>query len=436
MNKTLLIAGNEFSAFVRSKAFIISVLFAPAIMGISVVIQKVVQDHVDTTERKFAIIDATGQLAAALETAARARNAEFADTSDREALGGSFTPEIAEGDSLPELRLKLSERIRDDDLFAFIEIPANILQTNAPPEAVRYYSDEPTYRNLPRWLEATLSAEVRDLRFAAANIDAAARQKFQQLDVPVKISAMELVERDSESGKIADAQKVDKVRAFIVPIALMILMYIIVLTSTPNILNSVLEEKMSRISEVLLGSVSPMQLMLGKLIGCLWIAGILALLYLGSALGAAHYHGYGDAVPPAQLAWFAIYLLLAIFFFGSLFIAIGAACSDIKSAQAAMVPVMMLVIMPLMAFPIILKNPNGNVAVALSLFPPATPLLMTLRLALQPGPPLWQPILALVLTCGTTLGIVWAAGKVFRTGILMQGKSASLREMARWVFTK
>jgi ABC-2 type transport system permease protein len=61
---------------------------------------------------------------------------------------------------------------------------------------------------------------------------------------------------------------------------------------------------------------------------------------------------------------------------------------------------------------------------------------MTLRLALQPGPPLWQPILALVLTCGTTLGIVWAAGKVFRTGILMQGKSASLREMVRWVFTK
>ncbi len=436
MNKTLLIAGNEFSAFVRSKAFIISVLFAPAIMGISVVIQKVVQDHVDTTERKFAIIDATGQLAAALETAARARNAEFADTSDREALGGSFTPEIAEGDSLPELRLKLSERIRDDDLFAFIEIPANILQTNAPPEAVRYYSDEPTYRNLPRWLEATLSAEVRDLRFAAANIDAAARHKFRQLDISVKISPMGLVERDSESGKIAAAQKVDKVRAFIVPIALMILMYIIVLTSTPNILNSVLEEKMSRISEVLLGSVSPMQLMLGKLIGCLWIAGILALLYLGSALGAAHYHGYGDAVPPAQLAWFAIYLLLAIFFFGSLFIAIGAACSDIKSAQAAMMPVMMLVIMPLMAFPIILKNPNGNVAVALSLFPPATPLLMTLRLALQPGPPLWQPILALVLTCGTTLGIVWAAGKVFRTGILMQGKSASLREMARWVFTK
>jgi ABC-2 type transport system permease protein len=436
MNKMLLIASNEFSAFVRSKAFIISVLFAPAIMGISVIIQKAAHDHVDTTERKFAIIDATGQLADPLIKAAAERNDALAATADHEALGGAFTPELAEGNSLPELRLELSERVRSSNLFAFIEIPANILQTNAPPDAVRYFSDEPTYRDLPRWLKQALTAEVRDRRFTSARIPQAARQIFRQLDIPVNIEAMGLVELNSESGQIEDARKVDKVRAFIVPIALMILMYIIVLTSTPNILNSVLEEKMSRISEVLLGSVSPTHLMLGKLIGCLWIAGVLALLYLGSALGAAHYHGYGDAVPPALLAWFAIYLLLAIFFFGSLFIAIGAACTDIKSAQAAMMPVMMLVILPLMAFPIILKNPNGNLAVTLSLFPPATPLLMTLRLALQPGPPLWQPILALALTCGTTLGIVWAAGKVFRTGILMQGKSASLREMVRWVFTK
>ncbi|MBC8324967.1 MAG: ABC transporter permease [Verrucomicrobia subdivision 3 bacterium] len=436
MNKMLLIASNEFSAFVRSKAFIISVLFAPAIMGVSVLIQKAANDHVDTTERKFAIIDSSGQLANPLITAAHARNDALAATTDRQALGGPFTPELAQGHPLPELRLKLSERIRSGNLFAFIEIPANILQTNATPDAVRYFSDEPTYRDLPRWLKQTLTAEVRDRRFASARISHAARQLFRQLDVSVNIEPMGLVELHSQSGQIEDAQKVDKIRAFIVPIALMVLMYVIVLTSTPNILNSVLEEKMSRISEVLLGSVSPTHLMLGKLIGCLWIAAILAFLYLGSALTAAHYHGYGDAVPPALLAWFAAYLLLAIFFFGSLFIAIGAACTDIKSAQAAMMPVMMLVIMPLMAFPIILKNPNGNLAVGLSLFPPATPLIMTLRIALQPGPPLWQPILALVLTCGTTLGIVWAAGKVFRTGILMQGKSASLREMLRWVLAK
>ena len=190
MNKMLLIASNEFSSFVRSKAFIISVLFAPAIMGVSVLIQKAANDHVDTTERRFAIIDATGQLADPLITAATTRNDALAATADREALGGAFTPELAEGDSLPELRLELSERVRNGNLFAFIEIPANILRTNAPPGAVRYFSDEPTYRDLPRWLEATPSAlRVRDRRFAAARTSpAAARQMFRQLDVSVNIA--------------------------------------------------------------------------------------------------------------------------------------------------------------------------------------------------------------------------------------------------------
>jgi len=436
MNKMLLIAGNEFLAFVRSKAFIISVLFAPTIMGASVLIQKAAREHVDTSERRFAIIDGSGELARPLEAAAKSRNAEVAGNDERKATAGPYTPELATGDSLPALRLQLSERVRNGDLFAFIEIPANILQTNIPPQPVHYYCEEPTYRDLPKWLRQTLTAEVRDRRFADAQIAPATRLKFRILDIPVHVEQMRLVERDAGTDGIKEAQKIDKVRAFIVPFVLLILMYVIVLTSTPNILNSVLEEKMSRISEVLLGSVSPMQLMLGKLIGCLWIAAILALLYLGSAFGAAHYLGYGDAVSPGLLMWFAAYLLLAIFFFGSLFIAIGAACSDIKSAQAAMMPVMMMVIIPLMAFPIIIENPHGNLSVVLSLLPPATPLLMTLRLALQPGPPVWQPILALVLTTGSTFAIVWAAGKVFRTGILMQGKSANFREMLRWVFAK
>jgi ABC-2 type transport system permease protein len=90
----------------------------------------------------------------------------------------------------------------------------------------------------------------------------------------------------------------------------------------------------------------------------------------------------------------------------------------------------------MLMMPVILKNPNGPLAVGMSLLPPATPTLMTLRLALQPGPPLWQPLLALAFTTATTIGCIWAAGKIFRTGILMQGKSASFREMARWVMTK
>jgi ABC-2 type transport system permease protein len=435
MNKTLTIARNEFLAAVRSKAFIIGLLMLPLIMLVSVGIQEFARDHVDTQERKFAIIDHTGNLGPILSAAAQLRNDEVAGGPEKEATGGPFTPEIIALDQpLPELRLELSERIRGGDLFAFIEIPVDIVDLNGT--TPRYHSEEPTYRDLPKWLIQTLTVLVRELRFEKVNIDAHTRAQFKRLDQPISLDRLGLLERDALTGDIAAARKVDKVRAFVIPIALSVLLYMIVLTTTPQMLNTVLEEKMGRISEVLLGSVSPFQLMLGKLLGCLWVTSILAGLYIGCALGVAHYHEMSNAVPLDLIAWFALYLLLAIFFYGSIFIAIGSACNDIKDAQAAMMPVMLVVIMPMLLLPVILKNPNGPLAVGMSLFPPATPTLMTLRIALQPGPPLWQPLLALVLTTATTIGCIWAAGKIFRTGILMQGKSATFREMLRWVFTK
>ena len=435
MNKTLTVASNEFLAAVRSKAFIITLLVLPLILLVSIGIQKLSHDHVDTQERKFAIIDHTGQLALILTAAAKLRNDEVTGDPNKQATGGAFMPEIIAIDkTLPELRLELSERIREDDLFAFIEIPANITDLNGT--ALRYHSAEPTYSELPKWLKQTLTVVVRELRFQKENIDAHTRAQFKQLDQPVSLEQLGLLASNTITGEIEDAQQVDRIRAFVVPIALMVLLYMIVLTTTPQMLNTVLEEKMGRISEVLLGSVTPFQLMLGKLIGCLGVAAILGGLYLGCALGFAHYHDMGDAVPLGLLVWFTLFLLLAIFFFGAIFIAIGSACNDLKDAQAAMTPVTLVVILPMLIWPVILKNPNGPLAVGLSLFPPATPMLMTLRLALQPGPPLWQPLIALVLTTATTLACVWAAGKVFRTGILMQGKSATFREMLRWVLSK
>jgi ABC-2 type transport system permease protein len=435
MNKTLTVARNEFLAAVRSKAFIIGLVMLPVIMLVSLGIQKFSRDHIDTQERKFAIIDHTGQLGPILSTAAKTRNNEVAASPDQRANGGAFTPEMMTIDKpLPELRLELSDRIREGNLFAFIEIPADIVDLNGT--APRYHSDEPTFQELSGWLGQTLTTLVRELRFERENINAHTRAQFKRLDQPIPLERLGLLVGDAITGDIEDAKQVDPVRAYVVPIALMVLLYMIVLTTTPQMLNTVLEEKMGRISEVLLGSVTPFQLMLGKLLGCLGVSGILGGLYLGCALGAVHYFNMSDAVPLSLLVWFSLFLLLAIFFYGSIFVSIGAACNDLKDAQAAMMPVMLIVILPMLVWPVILKNPNGPLAVGLSLFPPATPILMILRLALQPGPPLWQPLLALGLTATTTLACVWAAGKIFRTGILMQGKSATFREMARWVLAK
>jgi len=99
-------------------------------------------------------------------------------------------------------------------------------------------------------------------------------------------------------------------------------------------------------------------------------------------------------------------------------------------------PVMLLVMLPMFTAGTVLRAPEGHTALALSLFPTAAPFLMMMRISLQPGPPLWQIALSVTLMAATVAVVVWAAGKIFRTGLLMQGKSATLPEMLRWVVAK
>ena len=201
-------------------------------------------------------------------------------------------------------------------------------------------------------------------------------------------------------------------------------------------MQSVLEEKMSKISEVLLGSLSPFQLMLGKLLGSIGVALLLATLYLGTALAVAVKFGYGDLARPELLAAAALFIFLGVLLFGSIFMAIGSACNDLKDAQSLMAPVMILALMPAMLWMIVLQRPASPISVGLSLFPPATPMIMLMRMALSPPPPAWQVILSVVLTTLTALFCVWASGKIFRTGLLMQGKAPSFAQLAKWVFAR
>jgi ABC-type Na+ efflux pump permease subunit len=203
--------------------------------------------------------------------------------------------------------------------------------------------------------------------------------------------------------------------------------------TTPQLLNAVLEEKMSRISEVLLGSVTPFELMLGKLLASTSVSAVMTLVYLTGGAWMAHRWGYMDAVEPRMIAWFVFFLLLSVLIYGSMFIAIGSACSDLRDAQNLMTPGMMILLVPALTWTLITRAPQSAFAVAISLFPPATPFLMLLRLALPERPPAWQVGLGVVLTILTMLLIVWAAGRIVRVGLLMQGKAVRFGEILRWV---
>jgi ABC-2 type transport system permease protein len=154
---------------------------------------------------------------------------------------------------------------------------------------------------------------------------------------------------------------------------------------------------------------------------------------MGAGAYALFSAGQFDLISLPLLLWFVVFLLLAVLMYGSIFIMIGAACTSLEESQTLMQPVMTFLAVPLMASPLVIRAPDGPLSVVLSLIPTATPFLMLTRLAIAPGPAAWQLVLGLVLTSALVVACVFAAGRIFRIGLLMQGKPPNLPELLRWI---
>jgi ABC-2 type transport system permease protein len=429
MRKVLTIAWSEFVTALTSKAFLIGIILVPGLMAGSIFFQRSMGRHVDREDRSFAVIDHTDRLYPIVALAAEARNARQGTPGPAQ-VGPRYLPSrtTLDGRSIEQVRLDLSNRVANKELFAFVEIPADALEEGRK-VSIRYHSTHPGYGALPTWVDTVLNQAILAERLRVAGVDVSLLRTLQQR---VPLDNLGLL-RQAPDGAIREAEKVDRLKSLGIPIALMTLMFMVLMSSASPLLNSVMEEKMTRISEVMLGSVTPFELMLGKLLGSLAVSLVLSLVYMAGGFIVAGYWGYANALPSTIAAWFLLYLTLAIMMFGAVFMAIGAACTDLKDAQGMMTPVMLVFILPFLVWQPVLQAPESLFSTIVSLIPIATPMLMLLRLSLQPGPPLWQVALSVVLTAATSLLFVWAAGKVFRTGILMQGKSASIGEMIRWV---
>lgn len=426
-NKTLIVAISEFTTLTRSKAFLIGLALMPIIMAIAFGVQKFTRDTVDTKDRPFVVVDRTGVLYGAIASAADQWNRAAFDTGTQRApryvpAQTTFAPDDQAA------RAALSDRVRREQIYAFVEIPADVVDPAAD-ASLKYYSNHPADQAFPGWIGSVVNREVLNIRFRNAAVD---RSLVSRLTKRVDVSELGLLERDP-TGTIKAASKVDKIRTTVIPVVMMMILLFSVMSGSPQLLNSVIEEKMSRISEVLIGSITPFELMMGKLLGAAAVSFLLALMYVVAGVFVARHYGYADAIHARDLAWFAVFLALAVVMFGAMFISIGAACSDLKDAQGMMGPAMMFMMLPWMTWFAVLNAPESPMAIGLSLFPSATPFLMLLRILLPPGPPVWQIALAVVLTTATAVALTYAAGRIFRTGLLMQGKGATLGEMWRWV---
>jgi ABC-2 type transport system permease protein len=198
-------------------------------------------------------------------------------------------------------------------------------------------------------------------------------------------------------------------------------------------LSSIIEEKNSRIIEVLLSAVSPFQLMAGKILGLAGIGLTVMALWSAAAYAAALWQGLNVDVGHELMVYFIIYYILGYLLFSAILTGIGSVCNTIKETQSLMMPVMLIFIISLIAWPKLVQSPDGTLARVLSFFPPVTPMVMILRLTA--GSDVWFVEIAasILVLAAAVLLVIWAAAKIFRTGILMYGKRPGPIEILRWL---
>ena len=436
MNKSFVIALREYRAAVRSKAFVITLVALPVLMIGSSVAQFLLQDKVDTTDKTFAVVDRAGLFEESLKTAVAFYNqAEIVEGEGdaRHKVKPGFILEFIDPESIgepPESTLKLSNRVRDKAISGFIEINAGVDKSEADLK-IHYHSQVSVDNAFRRFASGVVNETMQRIRSKKEGIERAVIQRVMQ---PVEVRNMSLVERDVETGGISAPEDSNPVVDIILPLVLMMLIFMAVMTGATPLMQAVMEEKQARISEVLLGSIQPFPLMFGKLVGNVAVSLTTVGIYISGAFFTMQYLDQTHLFPPFHIIiWLLVFQSLAVLMFGALFISIGAAVNDMREAQSAMMPVMVLAMAPLFVFSNIIREPESTFSVAMSLFPPATPMLMLLRLGAPVSIPLWQPFLGCGLVILTSILFIYSAGKIFRRGILMQGEAASFRRMLSWV---
>ncbi len=442
MTKAFTVARTEYLRAVRTRGFILGVLMMPVLMSGGFIATRISEKTADVSDRRFAVVDPDGRVFTALEAAAGNRDdwAIWSAGEPRRQERPRFVPELHAASPDEDPVLPLSDRVRSGELFGFLVVGADALE--APPRPgeppgdrdLLWHTNTPTYEDLPDWIGDVVNDLARSSRFTAAGLD---ESLVDRLSSHVGVRTMGLA-RVSAQGEVRKARQSSQAANIGVPLVFSMLMFVLVMSTAPALLNTVLEEKMQKIAEVLVATVDPFDLLLGKLLATAGVALTLSVIYVGAGLVFARStdvvpDAVLDAITPATLAWYVLFQVLALLSYGAIFAAIGAACSELQDAQNLMGPIMILIMLPMFFLMPVLQNPDSPVSRIVTLFPTATPILMMMRVSAPPGPAWWELLASLVVTGTFTLFCVWAGGRIFRIGILSQGQAPSWRRMWRWI---
>jgi len=434
MRKILSVIKREYIQIVRTKGFIIGTILGPVFMLALIVVPIIVSSASVEKQETIGVVDLSNEIFMELDKKLDHRDYRLKDGFRRYVLE-KYEP----SPGVKEVRNELRERVLKKEISAYIYIPEDVLEAGAResgvkdalPEEVRaeYVSEHTTDFEELRAINRALNNVVIEKRLKREGLDPL---KVAQYIKRVELQPIKITKKGEEE---------DTAGTFMISYFLALIIYMAILIYGQVILRGVIEEKTSRVVEVVLSSLKPFQLMMGKILGIgavgLTQFSIWTLFGIGASVYSKSFIPSGadfamPSIPAHVFIYFVVFFILGYFLFGTLYAAIGSMVNSEKEAQQLVMPVTMFLIVPIMLMIFIIRAPDSSLSVFLSMIPFFTPILMFLRVTVL-LPPFAQIGVSIVILALTILLMVWLAAKIYRVGILMYGKRPRFAEVIRWI---
>jgi ABC-2 type transport system permease protein len=330
-------------------------------------------------------------------------------------------------------------------LFALILIPADVdsdivrpapvptgMADDTTPRGLQYWAGNLTDTRLSNAIQTSINNAIRQQEYTELNIDVDAVREVQRTRLPVS---------RLDPGKVAGDEQVSLADTFRqwAPMGFVYLIFISLMQSVQYLLSNTIEEKSNRIIEVLLASVTPGELMMGKLLGIgatgittivAWLVSFFVFIRLYQTVETAMIVQILDVLLSSDLIpYFVFYYVCCYALYAGIFLAIGSLCNTLKEAQSLMMPLMMVLVVPILTMSFIAQDPNGTMARVMSWIPLFTPFTMMNRAAAQP--PMFDVVGTTIVLVVSTIAVLWLSGRVFRQGILRTGQPPRILELWR-----
>ena len=420
------VARREFLARVRSRWFLFSTLVVPLLFVGAMILPAVLVDRSTGEPKPLLIVDETDErLSDQLIELLREDDIPARRLEDRTAGRGGVA-----GTTLDTLRGRIlaGEGASGDDAAAWLYLPPDLVQGG---EAT-LVEDRETGPLLRRSVSGALREVVTSRRLERAGLDS---PEIEAALRPVSVKVEPLRVEDGPAG-------LRQALGFLFAMAL----YVMFIVYGQMIARGVLEEKTSDIVEILVSSLRPWEMMLGKILGigavgltqvAIWVGviGVASVLGLASAAPALAELGLDIsqvAFPWDLILWSMVYFFTGYLLYSGVFAAAGAMVTSEQDIQQVLIPALIPIVLPILVLPAAMQTPDAGWVVIMSLIPFFSPILMPMRIAAS-HVPVWQSLLAVLLLLVTTYLLARAAGRIYRMGILMKGKRPNLPEFARWI---